>query len=48
MITPDLFQFGAAAFVICGLAVLVWAIAVKDPRSFREIASVRASSPNVR
>lgn len=39
MITLDLFQFIAAAIAMCGLAVVVWEIAVKDPRSFREIAS---------
>ena len=39
MITLDLFQFIAVAFAMCGLAVVIWEIAVKDPRSFREIAS---------
>ncbi len=38
MITLDLFQLIAAAFAMCGLAVVIWEIAVKDPHSFREIA----------
>ena len=38
MITLDLFQLIAAAYAMCGLAVVIWEIAVKDPHSFREIA----------
>jgi hypothetical protein len=39
MITLDLFQFIALAFVTCGLAVLIWEIAVKDPGGIWEIMS---------
>lgn len=34
MITFDLFQFIAVAFVVCGLAAVVAEIAVKTPGSF--------------
>jgi hypothetical protein len=37
MVTFDLFQFIAVAFVVCGLAAVVVEIAVKNPRSFWEM-----------
>ena len=37
MITFDLIEFVAVAFVVCGLAVVIWEIAAKDPRSFGEM-----------
>ncbi|HEY9548780.1 MAG TPA: hypothetical protein VIR45_04700 [Kiloniellaceae bacterium] len=37
MIAFDPFQFIAIAFVTCGLAAVVWEIAVKAPGAFREM-----------
>jgi hypothetical protein len=37
MITLDLVQFVAVAFAVCGLAVVIWEIAAKDPGSFWDI-----------
>jgi len=39
MVAIDLLQFLALAFLVCGLAVVVWEIAVRDPSMFREIAN---------
>lgn len=39
MITLDLFQFIAIAFVVCGLAAVVAEVAVKNPASFWEMMS---------
>jgi hypothetical protein len=39
MITFDLLQFVAVAFVVCGLVAAVVEIAVKNPRSFWEMMS---------
>jgi hypothetical protein len=38
MITVDLLQFVAVAFAVCGLAVVIWEIASRDPGIFREMA----------
>lgn len=37
-IVVQLLQFLALAFLVGGLAVVVWEIAVRDPRMFRAIA----------
>jgi len=37
MITVDLLSFVAAALAVCGLAAVVWEIAARDPRLFRDI-----------